>query len=165
MRSGEAGGLPVIVRQIWQQAAGARYSVQAIRAVCDSPRRACLTWDAADSAASSTYALPAGATPLDFAFSVHTDIGNRCVAAGRGRPAGARSTRRDLSRLDTSSPPRTASPCGRRADSARRSGSDCSERTKTEEEWQKTFGPRGMYPEVTGILGDWFIFTQRFTEG
>lgn len=44
-------------------------------------------------------------------------------------------------------------------------GSDCSERTKTEEEWQKTFGPRGMYPEVTGILGDWFIFSQRFTEG
>jgi membrane dipeptidase len=44
-------------------------------------------------------------------------------------------------------------------------GSDCSERTKTEEEWQKTFGPRGMYPEVTGILGDWFIFSQRFTVG
>lgn len=44
-------------------------------------------------------------------------------------------------------------------------GSDCSERTKTEEQWQATFGPRGMYPEVTGILGDWFIFSQRFTEG
>jgi membrane dipeptidase len=44
-------------------------------------------------------------------------------------------------------------------------GSDCSERTKTEEQWHATFGPRGMYPEVTGVLGDWFIFTQRFTEG
>jgi membrane dipeptidase len=22
-----------------------------------------------------------------------------------------------------------------------------------------------MYPEVTGILGDWFIFTQRYTKG
>ncbi|RST87682.1 hypothetical protein EJC49_04010 [Aquibium carbonis] len=44
-------------------------------------------------------------------------------------------------------------------------GSDCSEQTKTEEQWQASFGPRGIYPEVTGILGDWFIFTQRFTEG
>lgn len=44
-------------------------------------------------------------------------------------------------------------------------GSDCSERTKTEEQWHATFGPRGMYPEVTGVLGDWFIFSQRFTEG
>ena len=44
-------------------------------------------------------------------------------------------------------------------------GSDCSEQTKTEEQWQSTFGPRGMYPEVTGVLGDWFIFTQRFTDG
>lgn len=44
-------------------------------------------------------------------------------------------------------------------------GSDLSERTKTEAEWQSTFGPKGMYPEVTGVLGDWFIFTQRFTEG
>jgi len=44
-------------------------------------------------------------------------------------------------------------------------GSDCSERTKTEAEWAVTFGPRGMYPEVTGVLGDWFVFTQRFTDG
>lgn len=44
-------------------------------------------------------------------------------------------------------------------------GSDCSEATKTEAQWQSTFGPKGMYPEVTGVLGDWFIFTQRFTEG
>jgi GTP diphosphokinase / guanosine-3',5'-bis(diphosphate) 3'-diphosphatase len=27
------------------------------------------------------YSLPAGATPLDFAYQVHTDIGNRCVGA------------------------------------------------------------------------------------
>ena len=27
------------------------------------------------------YALPRGATTVDFAYSVHTDIGNRCVAA------------------------------------------------------------------------------------
>lgn len=44
-------------------------------------------------------------------------------------------------------------------------GSDCSERTKSEAQWHATFGPRGMYPEVTGVLGDWFIFSQRFTEG
>lgn len=44
-------------------------------------------------------------------------------------------------------------------------GSDLSERTKTEAEWHASFGPRGIYPEVTGILGDWFIFTQRFTVG
>ena len=44
-------------------------------------------------------------------------------------------------------------------------GSDCSERTKTEAQWQATFGPHGIYPEVTGVLGDWFIFTQRFTDG
>lgn len=44
-------------------------------------------------------------------------------------------------------------------------GSDLSEQSKTEEEWQASFGPRGIYPEVTGVLGDWFVFTQRFTEG
>lgn len=44
-------------------------------------------------------------------------------------------------------------------------GSDCSEGTKTEAQWQATFGPQGMYPEVTGVLGEWFIFTQRYTEG
>lgn len=44
-------------------------------------------------------------------------------------------------------------------------GSDLSELTKTEAQWQSSFGPKGIYPEVTGVLGDWFIFTQRFTEG
>ena len=32
--------------------------------------------------------LPAGSTPVDFAFSVHTDIGMRCVGASK-RQAGA----------------------------------------------------------------------------
>lgn len=44
-------------------------------------------------------------------------------------------------------------------------GSDCSEQTKTETQWQSSFGPNGMYPEVTGVLGEWFIFTQRYTDG
>lgn len=44
-------------------------------------------------------------------------------------------------------------------------GSDLSEQSKTEAQWQSSFGPKGIYPEVTGVLGDWFIFTQRFTVG
>lgn len=44
-------------------------------------------------------------------------------------------------------------------------GSDLSEQSKTEEQWKVTFGPQGMYPEVTGVLGDWFTFDKRFTEG
>lgn len=44
-------------------------------------------------------------------------------------------------------------------------GSDCSEGAKTEAQWQVTFGPRGMYPEVSGLAGPWFTFAQRLTEG
>jgi membrane dipeptidase len=44
-------------------------------------------------------------------------------------------------------------------------GSDLSEQAKTEAQWQSSFGPRGIYPEVTGVLGDWFTFDQRFTKG
>lgn len=44
-------------------------------------------------------------------------------------------------------------------------GSDLSEQSKTEAQWQSSFGPNGIYPEVTGVLGDWFIFSQRFTDG
>ena len=44
-------------------------------------------------------------------------------------------------------------------------GSDLSEAAKTEAEWAVTFGPRGMYPTVTGVLGPWFTFGQRFTVG
>ena len=45
-------------------------------------------------------------------------------------------------------------------------GSDLSEnRYKSEAEWQASFGPRGIYPEVTAVLGPWFQFTARLTEG
>ncbi len=44
-------------------------------------------------------------------------------------------------------------------------GSDLSELTKSEEVWAQTFGPKGMYPEVTSIAGPWFTFEQRYTEG
>lgn len=44
-------------------------------------------------------------------------------------------------------------------------GSDLSEAAKTEAEWKVTFGPQGMYPEVSGLTGDWFTFGQRFTQG
>lgn len=45
-------------------------------------------------------------------------------------------------------------------------GSDLSEgRYANAEHWHRTFGPRGMYPEVTGVLGPWFQFEVRFTEG
>ena len=45
-------------------------------------------------------------------------------------------------------------------------GSDLSEGSyASEEQWQTSFGPRGMYPEVTGVMGPWFIFTCRMTEG
>jgi membrane dipeptidase len=33
------------------------------------------------------------------------------------------------------------------------------------EEWDRKFGPNGMYPSVTGILGDWYTFEQRFPAG
>ena len=42
-------------------------------------------------------------------------------------------------------------------------GSDLSEAAKTEAEWAVTFGPRGMYPSVTGVVGSWFTLAQRFT--
>jgi membrane dipeptidase len=44
-------------------------------------------------------------------------------------------------------------------------GSDLSEAAKTEDEWKVTFGPRGMYPEVTGMVEGWFTFADRFTRG
>ena len=33
------------------------------------------------------------------------------------------------------------------------------------EEWDKKFGPHGLYPTVTGVLGDWYTFDQRFPQG
>ena len=45
--------------------------------------------------------MPAGATPLDFAYRVHTDVGHHCVGAQGQRPAGA--ARLSRSRTATSS--------------------------------------------------------------
>jgi membrane dipeptidase len=33
------------------------------------------------------------------------------------------------------------------------------------EEWEKEFGPNGMYPSLTGILGDWWTFDGQFPKG
>lgn len=45
-------------------------------------------------------------------------------------------------------------------------GSDLSEgRYKDDAEWQKSFGPKGIYPEVTAVLGPWFVFETRLSEG
>lgn len=45
-------------------------------------------------------------------------------------------------------------------------GSDLSEnRYKDDAEWQKSFGPRGIYPEVTAVLGPWFVFENRLSVG
>lgn len=45
-------------------------------------------------------------------------------------------------------------------------GSDLSEnRYKTEDEWQKSFGPKGIYPEITTKPGPWFTFDKRLTDG
>jgi membrane dipeptidase len=45
-------------------------------------------------------------------------------------------------------------------------GSDLSEgRYRDDDHWQQSFGPKGMYPEVTAVLGPWFKFETRITEG
>ncbi len=45
-------------------------------------------------------------------------------------------------------------------------GSDLSEnRYSSDAEWQKSFGPRGIYPEVTAVLGPWFVFESRLSVG
>jgi membrane dipeptidase len=45
-------------------------------------------------------------------------------------------------------------------------GSDLSEnKYKSEAEWQSSFGPKGIYPEVTSVLGPWFQFETRLTQG
>lgn len=45
-------------------------------------------------------------------------------------------------------------------------GSDLSEgRYKSDDDWQKSFGPRGIYPEVTAVLGPWFTFENRLSVG
>ncbi|SEB65284.1 membrane dipeptidase [Nitratireductor aquibiodomus] len=44
-------------------------------------------------------------------------------------------------------------------------GSDLSEGTKTEEKWLSLYGPKPVWPEVTGILGDWYTYENRATPG
>ena len=48
--------------------------------------------------------LPRGATPIDFAYMVHTDIGNRCVAAlvnGQAKPLDTELRNGDVVRIET----------------------------------------------------------------
>jgi GTP pyrophosphokinase/guanosine-3',5'-bis(diphosphate) 3'-pyrophosphohydrolase len=42
---------------------------------------------------SKILALPRGATPVDFAYAIHTDVGDHCVAGQRQRRAGAAARR------------------------------------------------------------------------
>lgn len=44
-------------------------------------------------------------------------------------------------------------------------GSDLSEQTKTEEMWLSLYGPDPIWPSVTGIVGDWYTYEQRATDG
>jgi membrane dipeptidase len=45
-------------------------------------------------------------------------------------------------------------------------GSDLSEgRYRNDDHWQQSFGPKGLYPEVTAVLGPWFKFETRITDG
>lgn len=44
-------------------------------------------------------------------------------------------------------------------------GTDLGESTKTREEWDQTWGPQGLYPEVTGALGSWYGFHAQHVEG
>jgi membrane dipeptidase len=45
-------------------------------------------------------------------------------------------------------------------------GSDLSEgRYKTVQQWETSFGPRGLYPTVGGAAGPWFTFENRVTIG
>lgn len=36
---------------------------------------------------------------------------------------------------------------------------------KSADEWDKKFGPNGIYPSVTAVLGPWYTYDQRFPEG
>ena len=53
--------------------------------------------------------LAAGATPLDFAYEVHTEIGHRCIGRARGRQDGAASLRASLRATSWRSSPASAS--------------------------------------------------------
>jgi membrane dipeptidase len=36
---------------------------------------------------------------------------------------------------------------------------------QTKADWEKLWGPNGVYPNVTGVLGDWYTYEDRSTEG
>jgi membrane dipeptidase len=44
-------------------------------------------------------------------------------------------------------------------------GSDLSEQTKTEEMWLSLYGPKPIWPTVTGIVGPWYTYQQKYTDG
>jgi len=45
-------------------------------------------------------------------------------------------------------------------------GSDLSEgRYKTQQQWEKSFGPQGLYPSVGGAAGPWYTFENRVSVG
>lgn len=44
-------------------------------------------------------------------------------------------------------------------------GSDLSEETKTEQMWLDLYGPKPIWPAVTGIVGPWYTYENRATPG
>ncbi|MBI4277317.1 MAG: membrane dipeptidase [Armatimonadetes bacterium] len=44
-------------------------------------------------------------------------------------------------------------------------GTDHGEGVYTRDVWERKWGPQGLYPEVTGIVGPWFGFETRYVDG
>jgi membrane dipeptidase len=44
-------------------------------------------------------------------------------------------------------------------------GTDHGEGVYTREEWERKWGPQGLYPQVTGNVGPWFGFETRYADG